>query len=200
MSAPSEMSNGPERVENGIVVSIEYTLHVNGEIMDFSEKDEPLQYLHGKGQVIPGLEHALDGMSVGQNKKVLVQAAEAYGNLDPSAIVQVSRAEFPEDIPLEVGTPIQVRNIDGEVMDAHIINILPDYVELDFNHPLAGKNLEFNVTIVALRLPSPEELEHGHVHNHGDEDEDEDYDFEDDEDFDDDDDDEDDEEENDELK
>lgn len=181
MSTSSEFGNEPSRVENGVVVSIDYTLHVDGEMMDASEQDEPLQYLHGKGQIISGLERELAGLAVGEKKKVLVRAAEGYGDFDPLAVIQIVRAEFPEDIPLEIGTPLQLRNVDGEMMDARISAVEADLVELDFNHPLAGKDLEFDVTIVALRQPTPEELEHGHVHHHGSED-DEDFD-----DFDDDD-------------
>jgi len=182
----NETGSVPAQVADGVVVSIDYTLHVDGEMVDFSEKDEPLQYIQGSGSIIRGLERAMDGMVVGANKKVLVQAAEAYGLPDPSAVVHVSRAEFPQDIPLEVGTMIQVRNIDGEVLDARITDVQPDHVELDFNHPLAGKNLEFNVTVVALREASEEELEHGHVHGFGDEEDEEDdyFDEEDDDDVD----------------
>lgn len=172
MTPSFDSNNKPERVEKDVVVSIDYTLNVDGEVVDFSDKDEPLEYIQGHGQIIPGLENAMEGMTVGQSKDVNVPAAEAYGEFDPEAVVEVSREDFPPDVPIEVGTPLQVRNMEGQVMDAHIAEVQGDKIRLDFNHPLAGKNLEFKVTVVDLRSASPEELSHGHVHGdhaHGDE-------------------------------
>ncbi|HEY9089360.1 MAG TPA: peptidylprolyl isomerase [Anaerolineaceae bacterium] len=157
-------SEQPEQVANDVVVSIEYTLEVEGEVVDYSEKDDPLEYLHGHENIIPGLESALTGMSVGDSKQVTVVASEAYGDVDPEALIEVSRSDFPEDVPMEVGTQVQVRNMDGHVLDAHITSIDGDKVKLDFNHPLAGKDLLFKVTIVSLRNATQEELEHSHVH------------------------------------
>lgn len=174
MSDQFEMNNQPERVEKDIVVGIDYTLHVEGELVDSSE-GEPLEYLQGHGQIIPGLEKALDGMKMGENKEVHVTAREAYGMPNPDAFVEVSRAEFPADFPVEAGTPIQVRSIDGEVMDARIVKVEDERVLLDFNHPLAGKELDFNVTVVSLRAPTAEEMLHGHAHGAGADEEDEEF-------------------------
>lgn len=172
----------PEQVAKDVVVSIEYTLKVDGEVVDYSDRDEPLEYIQGHDQIIPGLESALAGMAVGESKEVNVPAADAYGEMDSEAMVQVDRSDFPEEVPMEIGTQVQVRNMDGHVLDARIATIEGEQVTLDFNHPLAGKDLLFNVTIVALRNATEEEIEHGHVH--GDEMEDEfdedDFDYEDD--------------------
>jgi FKBP-type peptidyl-prolyl cis-trans isomerase SlyD len=165
--------NDELKVQDGQVVSIDYTLRVEGEIVDSSEGQDPLEFLQGAGNIIPGLERELYGMAIGENKKVVVAAADAYGEFEEEAVVSVPKSEFPSEIPLELGTELQVRGQDGETMYGHISEIGEENIELDFNHPLAGKELHFDVTITALRDASDEELLHGHVH--GDEhDEDED--------------------------
>lgn len=177
-----EQNNQPEKVAKNVVVSLEYTLHVDGEVVDYSDKEEPLEYIQGHDQIIPGLESALDGMGVGESKQVSVAAGDAYGEVDNEAIIEVNRADFPAEVPMEIGTQVQVRNMDGHVLDARIASMEGDKVKLDFNHPLAGKDLLFNVTVVGLRNATEEEIEHGHVHGMMGEDFDEDFD---DEDFDD---------------
>jgi FKBP-type peptidyl-prolyl cis-trans isomerase SlyD len=179
-----ETQNKPSSVTDDVVVSINYSLTVDGEVVDSTEGDEPLQFLQGHQNIIPGLERELSGMRVGDSKQVVVTPAEAYGEVDPENIVDVPRSEFPSEIPLEPGTELEVKNADNEVLSATIAEINSDTVKLDFNHPLAGKQLTFDVTIVDLRQATEEELAHGHVHY-----EDEGFDFEeeDDEDFDDDD-------------
>lgn len=167
MDKNSEKNEKPERVAKDVVVSMDYTLNVDGQVVDFSEKEDPLEYIQGYGQIIPGLEQAMEGMEVGESKEVSVPAEQAYGEIDPGAIVEVSRADFPPNVPVEVGTPLQVRNMDGQILDARISDIEGDKVKLDFNHPLAGKDLQFNVTVVDLRNATQEELEHGHVHGEG---------------------------------
>ena len=152
------------KVADGQVVSIDYTLRVDGEVIDSSDGHEPLEFLQGEGNIIPGLERELYGMSVGESKKVIVAAADGYGEFDEEALVEVPKAEFPAQIPLELGIELQVRGQDGETMHGHISNIGDETVELDFNHPLAGKELHFDVTIAGLREASDEELLHGHVH------------------------------------
>jgi len=151
-------------VENGQVVTMDYTLHVDGEILDSSEGHEPLEFLQGTGNIIPGLERELYGMTIGESKKVTVVPVEGYGKLDPNAFVNVPRSQFPENIPMEVGTEIQVNDPQGHEMMARIDQVETDSVRLNFNHPLAGKDLHFDVKIVGLRAPTDEELEHGHAH------------------------------------
>lgn len=172
-----DTQNKPRDVSDDVVVSIEYTLTVDGEVMDSTEGDEPLQFLQGHQNIIPGLERELAGMKIGENKTVTVPPGEAYGDVEPENIVDVPRTEFPTEIPLEVGTELEVKNADGEVLSATIAEVNTDSVKLDFNHPLAGKQLVFDVTIVDLRAATEEELAHGHVHY-----EDEGFDFEEDDD------------------
>jgi len=161
------MSDEVLKVQDGHVVSMEYTLQVDGEILDSSSGHEPLEFLQGAGNIIPGLEDELYGMAIGESKQVIVQPEEGYGTLDPEAFVDVPKEQFPPTIPLEVGVELQVTNEDGTPMSARIDTVSDDSVRLDFNHPLAGKELSFDVTIVGLREATDEETEHGHVHDGG---------------------------------
>jgi FKBP-type peptidyl-prolyl cis-trans isomerase SlyD len=154
-------------VQDGQVVSMEYTLHVDGEIFDSSKDHGPLEFLQGAGNIIPGLEHELTGMAIGETKKVIVAPEDAYGEFAEEALVNIPRGEFPAEIPLEVGVELQVQNELGEPMSAVISAVQDDSVQLDFNHPLAGKELHFDVTIVDLREATDEEKAHGHVHDGG---------------------------------
>ena len=155
------------KIEDGKVVSMDYTLHVNGEVVDTSSGRKPLEFIQGTGNIIPGLERELYGMMIGDSKKVSILPADGYGELDPKAYADVPRAEFPNNIPLKKGVEVQVRDQSGKPMYARIDEFSDAAVKLDFNHPLAGKILNFDVTIVALRGASPEELDHGHVHGAG---------------------------------
>lgn len=152
------------KVQDGQVVSMEYTLHVDGELVDSSEGQEPLEFLQGEGNIIPGLEDELYGMGIGESKEVVVAAEDGYGLLDPDAFIDVPKAQFPAEIPLEAGVELQVQDENGNPMMARIDRVDNENVKLDFNHPLAGKELHFKVKVVGLRDATEEELEHGHVH------------------------------------
>lgn len=152
-------------VQDGQVVSMDYTLRVDGEVIDSSEGSSPLQFIQGSGNIISGLEQELYGMTLGESKNVIVQPEDGYGTLDPDAFIDVPRAEFPANIPMEIGTEIQVTDEDGTPMNARIDRVDDDNVTLDFNHPLAGKELHFDMKIVALRDATDEENDHGHVHD-----------------------------------
>lgn len=166
----------PTVVADDVVVTMEYTLTVNGEVIDSSEDTDPLEFLQGYQNIVPGLEHELYGMKVGQSKKVSVSPADGYGEVDMDAFLEISRSEFPDDIPLELGVELDLRDEDGEIMSATISKVEGDMVQLDLNHPLAGETLDFEVKVVGLRSPTEEELEHGHVHGHDHDDYDEDFD------------------------
>jgi len=152
------------KVAKDLVVSLEYTLTVEGEIVDSSEENGPIDFIQGHGNIIPGLESALEGMNLGEAKKVNVLAKDAYGEYDPEASEEIPLAEFPEDIPLEVGVELAVEDEENGVVSAVIEEVGKDSVTLNFNHPLAGKNLDFDVKILTIRAATAEELEHGHVH------------------------------------
>jgi len=180
------MSKTPDVVADDVVVSLEYTLTVDGEIVDSTEGDDPIEFLQGHENIISGLEQQLYGLKVGDKKQVSVLAKDAYGEIDPDAVIDVPRRDIPKDIPIKLGVELTVKNEDGEMLDARITSIGKDTVQLDFNHPLAGKNLNFDVTVVGLREAEAEELEHGHVHGEDFDEDDEDlYEFvdEDEEDF-----------------
>jgi FKBP-type peptidyl-prolyl cis-trans isomerase SlyD len=156
-----------KKVEDGHVVSMEYTLKVDGNVADSSEGREPLEFVQGSGNIIPGLEREMVGMGVGDSKDVVVAAADGYGEEDEKAFMDVPREQFPEEIPMKVGTELQVQNQAGQPMYARIETVGDKSVRLDFNHPLAGKELHFSVKVVGLRDATPEEKEHGHVHGPG---------------------------------
>jgi len=160
MNAPQK----PSVIADDVVVTLDYTLTVDGEVVDSTAGIDPISFLQGYENIIPGLENELYGLKVGDQKKVFVPAKDAYGEIDPEAVVEVPRKDIPKDIPIKTGIELQVSNEDGELMDAVITAISKNTVTLDFNHPLAGKNLTFEVTVVDLRAAEPEELEHGHVH------------------------------------
>jgi FKBP-type peptidyl-prolyl cis-trans isomerase SlyD len=156
-----------DSVQNDVVVSMEYTLHVDGEKIDSSEGQDPLQFLVGYGNIISGLEREMMGMKVGESKDVIVPAEDAYGEYDEEAFIEVPRDQFPQDMPVEEGLELTVRDDSGQARYARIDAVEGDNVTLNFNHPLAGDELHFNVKVVDLRDPTAEELEHGHVHQGG---------------------------------
>lgn len=154
----------PVMVEDDVIVTLSYTVKVDGETVDSSDEGEPIEFIQGKGMVIRGLESALYGLGAGERRKFTVPPAEGYGDQDPDAIAEVPRSEFPDEIPLEPGVELLLKDEDGDEMEAHIIAVSEKSVTLDFNHPMAGKDLDFNVEVIALRWATPEELDHGHVH------------------------------------
>ena len=156
-----------DSVQNDVVVSMEYTLQVENEEIDSSKGQDPLQFLVGHGNIISGLEREMMGMKVGESKDVVIQPADAYGEFDDEAYMDVPRGDFPQDLPIEEGTELTVRDESGQSRYARIDAIDGDTVRLNFNHPLAGDELHFNVKVVGLREPTSEEMEHGHVHQDG---------------------------------
>lgn len=153
-------------VQDGQVVSIEYTLKVGDQVLDTSAEEGPLEFLQGHGNIVLGLEREMYGMKIGDSKKVVVSPQDGYGEFDGEAFMDVPRAEFPAEIPLEHGTELHVTDEDGKDTMAYIDTVGDQSVRLDFNHPLAGTELHFEVKVVSLRAATPEELDHGHAHSH----------------------------------
>lgn len=150
------------------VIGFHYTLTDNaGAVLDSSIGDEPLYFLENSHQIIPGLEKVIQLMNVGDKRKIEVKAADAYGDINPELIVKVKKTQFPPDAQLTVGDQFQVNN------DAHspvftITAIESEDVTVDGNHPMAGKDLFFDVEIVGVRPATNEEMQHGHAHGaHG---------------------------------
>lgn len=181
----------PKIIEDDVVVTLDYQLKVDGENIDSSDDAGPVEFIQGRGNIISGLEKVLYGLKIGDKKVVIVAPVDGYGEVDPEAFMDVPRSELPDDIPMEVGVELEMQNEEDETIIAVIDTVTKDTVRLNFNHPLSGKELHFDIEVIGLRQPTEEELEHGHVHG-DDLDEDDEYLYEDleddDEDYDDDDD------------
>jgi FKBP-type peptidyl-prolyl cis-trans isomerase SlyD len=160
----SKMSE-PLKVDDGKVVAMHYTLQVDGQVVDTSEGGEPLEFIQGMGHIIPGLEHELYDMKIGDSKGVTVPPKDGYGETDETAFMDVPRDAFPEDVPLEKGTELELRDQAGNPVYARVDDVSDQNIRLDMNHPLAGKELHFDVKIAGLRPATEEEVSHGHVHN-----------------------------------
>lgn len=153
-------------VADGLVVSLAYSLRLDdGDEIDAAAADDPLVYLHGAGNIIPGLERALAGMKVGQTKKVAVDPSDGYGEVVPDAYEIVPYEAFPAGMELREGMGLRmVDDNSGQVIEAYISELQEEGVLLDLNHPLAGETLFFDVEVVNLREATSEELDHGHAH------------------------------------
>lgn len=155
--------NNTTKIADNTVVSIEYTLKDDeGEVLDTSAGAEPLSYLHGHGQIIPGLERELAGRSVGDELSLHISAEDAYGPHDPERVVEVERNNFEFDV--KEGDYVQAQRPDGSVIPFLVTKAGETTVVLDGNHPLAGKALNFDVKVVAVREATEEERRHGHAH------------------------------------
>ena len=153
-------------VAEKMVVSLAYKLTVDGNVLDEAGDEDAIQFLAGHRNIIPGLESQLIGMAAGESKSVTVPPEGGYGEVDEAAIQDVPLSEF-EDVKPEVGMELQMKDRQGRESFARVLSIGEDSVKLDFNHPLAGKELNFEVKIVELRPATPEEIAHGHVHGPG---------------------------------
>lgn len=158
----------PTSVADGVVVSLEYSLHVDDELVESTEEDGPIQFLQGYSEIIPGLEQALYGLAVGEEREVIVEPEDGYGEYDSDAFEEVPLDIFPEDMDLSLGMPVELYDEDAdETVEGYIAEIRTDSVLVDLNHPLAGETLTFKVRVVGLREATQEELDHGHAHSAG---------------------------------
>ena len=149
-------------------VSIEHTLTNDaGEVIDSSAGGAPLVYLQGAGNIIPGLEKALDGKAVGEELTVTVEPEDAYGEYSAELVSALSASMFEGVDQLEVGMQFHASAPDGQMQIVTIRDLDGDDVTVDGNHPLAGQRLTFQVKVVAVRDASEEEVAHGHVHGEG---------------------------------
>ena len=132
-------------------VRVHYTGRLDdGEVFDSSEGGTPLSFTIGNGQVIPGFENGVIGMAPGDTKTVHIPCAEAYGDRRSDGMMDVPRDEFPPDMPLEVGTSVQGQQASGQTVSFTIVAVSDEAVTLDANHPLAGKDLTFDLTLVSI--------------------------------------------------
>ena len=156
--------NKPTQAAAETAVTIEYTLTVDGEVVDSSKEGGPLDYLQGHANIIPGLEREIEGMKVGESKSVLVAPEDGYGLIEPEAILEVDRGEFPPDVPMDIGVELEITDDEGDMMFATIIEIGKEIVKLD---TIEGLVFFFYLPVaywIRLRAATAEEIEHGHVH------------------------------------
>jgi FKBP-type peptidyl-prolyl cis-trans isomerase SlyD len=155
------------QIEKNSVVTIDYTLKDDaGEVIDTSEGGDPLAYLHGAHNIIQGLESALDGKSVGDKLQVIVTPEEGYGVFNEELRGNVARDAFEGVDEIEVGMQFHAQTEHGHQV-VTIVGVDGDTITVDGNHPLAGKNLHFEVEVMDVRKATDEELAHGHVHGPG---------------------------------
>ena len=151
-------------IEKNRVVTLNYTLRdEQGTIIDASSGRAPLSYLHGKGNIIPGLEQALSGKAAGDKLDVTVAPEQGYGPRDERLVQIVPRTKFGEVEGLAPGVQVRVGGPQGARI-VSVVRVDRDFVTIDGNHPLAGRTLHFSVEIAEVRKASHEEVAHGHVH------------------------------------
>ncbi|WP_291729177.1 peptidylprolyl isomerase [Leisingera sp. F5] len=138
-------------VKNGDTVRIHYTGKLtDGTVFDSSEGRDPLEFTVGAGHVIAGMDAGLEGMAAGESKTLDIPCAEAYGPINPAARQEIPREGIPEDIPLELGTQLQMQSPDGQVLPVTVVEVGDETVTLDANHFLAGKDLIFDIELVSV--------------------------------------------------
>ncbi len=154
-------------ITNNSVASFHYTLKDDdGNTIDSSQDQEPLPYLHGSGNIVPGLERELEGKVVGDKLSVIVKPADGYGEFDESLIQELPKAMFAGVDDIQAGMDFHAQTEHGQQV-VTVTKVDGDTVTVNGNHPLAGKNLHFDIEVTDIREASAEEIEHGHVHGPG---------------------------------
>jgi FKBP-type peptidyl-prolyl cis-trans isomerase SlyD len=149
----AQAGKGEALVKDGATVSLEYTLSgEDGKLIESNKGKEPLRYVDGRSQIIPGLEKALEGMKAGTEKKVTVKPEDAYGPVDPTAVREVPKENIPAD-SLKAGATLFAKNTEGEMFPVRVKEVKDKTVVIDMNHPLAGKTLIFDVKIIDVQPP-----------------------------------------------
>jgi len=155
-------------LEENKVVSIRYTLKdENGELLDQTTKEQPFAFLSGQNQILPNLEKKISEMVIGSQQKVVLSPEQGYGNYREDAVKHVKRSEFPEKIELQEGQRFMADLGEGKHQPFFVKSISENDVTIDFNHPLAGVTLEFDIELLDIRDATNEEMMHGHVHGPG---------------------------------
>ncbi|HMN18491.1 MAG: peptidylprolyl isomerase [Ignavibacteriales bacterium] len=155
-------------IEVNKVVTLNFTLTDDtGNVLDSTNQGGPFSYITGRGMVLPKLEEAVSIMMIGTKKQLRLDAADAYGNYNEQIVQVVGKENFPKDFVLEVGMEYMASNPEGVQMPFTIIEVNDDEITIDFNHPFAGINLNFDLELLDVRDATAEELAHGHVHGPG---------------------------------
>lgn len=152
-------------ITKNTIVSLGYRLtNAEGQELDKADSSQPLSYLHGHRQIVPGLENALEGMLVGDKKEVSLSPEEGYGQIIPDLRLKLPRTQFPEEMEIAPGLQFEA-NLGDNRHTFTIIGEEGDDVKIDGNHPLAGQSLNFSVEVLAIRPATDEEIQHGHSHD-----------------------------------
>ena len=142
-------------IQDHSTVEFEYTLTVDGAVVDSSQGRAPMKYVHGTGQIVPGLERQMAGLHVGDAREITVTPEDGYGLENPKALVEVPRSKLPQDSPPKVGMMLSGRDGQGHPFQAKIAQINEQTVTLNMNHPLAGKTLNFKIKVLSITPPAP---------------------------------------------
>ncbi len=149
--AESPKAAAKKTVSDGTQVLLEYTLKLDDRtVLESNVGKEPMTYTQGAHEIVPGLEKAMEGMAIGDTKHVEVKPADGYGEVDPKAFQEVKKSQIPEKA-WKVGTQLEAKSPDGQSMYPRVAEVKSDTIVLDFNHPLAGKTLFFDIKVVDIR-------------------------------------------------
>ncbi len=141
---------GQSVIETGKKVAFDYTLTVDNQVVDSSTGKAPLEYVHGSGAIIPGVEKALEGLHVGDEKSIVVKPEDGYGPADATLLREVPKSQLPQDQQPKIGMVLQMQSPEGQVFPGIIAEVKKDSVTIDFNHPLAGKTLNFQIKVIKI--------------------------------------------------
>ena len=155
-------------VRNNMVVSLAYTLkNSEGEEIERAREDSPLQYLHGRGHLVAGLEKSIEGLLVGSKKDIVIPPEEGYGAFDPKLKIKTDISMFPKDVKVKIGMQFTADLGDGKNQNFKVEKIEGNEVFINGNHPLASKTLQYSIEVLDIREATQEELQHGHAHGPG---------------------------------
>lgn len=146
----SRATGGAKVIEKGNNVKFDYILTVEGRKVDSSEGKQPLEYVQGQGNIIKGLEKQMLGLKVGDERSIRIAPEEGYGKVNPKAFQEVQKSKLPQDIDLKAGTMLNIQNPEGKSFPVFISEVRDKTVLIDFNHPLAGKELAFDIKIISV--------------------------------------------------
>lgn len=148
-------------LKQDMVGTIAYTLTVDGNVVEVISRDEAIEYLHGAENLVPGLEAALEGKKAGDSFAITIVPEDGYGEYDPEDVDVINRSEFEDFGAIEVGTEIEMVDDEGDIYEAVVVEVTDTTVKLDFNAPLAGKTLHYEVEIIEVREATDEEVDLG---------------------------------------
>lgn len=136
------------KVKNGRNVKVHYTLTIDGKVIQTTRKGEPLEYLHGERKIVPGLAKELLGMKKGKRKTVTVSSKDGYGELNTQAFREIAKSRFPTDLELRQGLVVEIAGVEGAKVPGIVWEVRDETVVINFNHPLAGKTLNFDIEVM----------------------------------------------------